>query len=197
MKTKICSKCKKEKPIDQFYKRSDRDIGIASSCKKCCQEYANRPEEREKRRKHFKVYKLTEGYKEYKKHHGEVYMKEYRELNKIQIAKKHLEYITNKRKTDINYRLTENLRKRLNHALKGDTKFSSVLKLLGCSLESLKNHLESQFLPGMSWNNYGEWHVDHIRSCYTFDLSKLSEQHKCFNWKNLQPLWAEENCSKH
>jgi len=197
MKTKICSKCKIKKSVKEFYKRSDRKVGIMPSCKKCCQEYCSKPEVKRNRREHFKIYKLTEGYKKYKKHHSEVYMKEYREKNKIQIAKKHLEYITNKRKTDINYRLTENLRKRLNHALKGDTKFSSVLKLLGCSLESLKKHLESQFKPGMFWNNYGEWHIDHIRSCYTFNLSKLSEQRKCFNWTNLQPLWAEENCSKH
>ena len=146
-----------------------------------------------------KLYKKTHNgqIEQGKKDNREVYMKEYRIKNKVQIAKKHMEYLTKKRKTDINYRLAENLRKRLNHALKGNTKFSSVLKLLGCSLESLKKHLESQFKSGMSWKNYGVWHVDHIRSCYTFDLSKLSEQHKCFNWKNLQPLWAEENCSKH
>jgi hypothetical protein len=197
MKTKICSKCKKKKLINEFYKRSDRKIGVQSCCKKCSQEYASSTEIRDKRKEHYKVYKMTEGFKKYKKNHTEVYMKEYREKNKEKIYKQHYIYLKKKRKTNINYRLTENLRKRLNHAIKGNTKFSSVLKLLGCSLESLKQHLESQFKSGMSWINYGKWHIDHIRSCYTFDLSKLSEQRKCFNWKNLQPLWAEENCSKH
>jgi cation transport ATPase len=197
MKTKICSKCKIEKSIDMFGKNSSRLDGVQTYCQECTKKYRKHYDKTPNRKKYLENYKTTEGYKKYKKNHQEVYMKEYRELNKVQIAKKHLEYLTIKRHTDINYRLTENLRKRLNHALKGNTKFSSVLKLLGCSLEFLKQHLESQFKPGMSWINYGEWHVDHIRSCYTFNLSKPSEQRKCFNWKNLQPLWAEENCRKH
>jgi len=48
----------------------------------------------------------------------------------------------------------------------------------------------------MSWNNHGEWHIDHIKPCTSFDLSKLSEQKKCFHYKNLQPLWAKDNLSK-
>jgi hypothetical protein len=48
----------------------------------------------------------------------------------------------------------------------------------------------------MSWSNYGKWHVDHIKSCASFDLSKEDEQRKCFHYTNLQPLWAEENLSK-
>ena len=70
------------------------------------------------------------------------------------------------------------------------------MKLVGCSIDQLKQHLEFQFKPGMTWNNYGKWHVDHKKPCASFDLSKPSEQRKCFNWKNLQPLWAEENLSK-
>ena len=50
----------------------------------------------------------------------------------------------------------------------------------------------------MNWLNYGRhgWHVDHIRPCASFDLSKPSEQKKCFNYKNLQPLWEEDNLAK-
>jgi len=48
----------------------------------------------------------------------------------------------------------------------------------------------------MSWDNYGEWHVDHKRPCASFDLSKLKEQRVCFHYMNLQPLWAAENLSK-
>ena len=49
----------------------------------------------------------------------------------------------------------------------------------------------------MSWTNYGAWHVDHIVSCKTFNLTKPEEQKKCFNYTNLQPLWAEINLKKH
>jgi hypothetical protein len=48
----------------------------------------------------------------------------------------------------------------------------------------------------MSFKNYGKWHIDHIRPCASFDLSKASEQKECFHYTNLQPLWAEDNLSK-
>ena len=70
------------------------------------------------------------------------------------------------------------------------------MKLVGCSIEKLKQHLESQFKEGMTFSNYGKWHIDHIRPCTSFDLSKLDEQYKCFHYTNLQPLWAEENLRK-
>ena len=57
----------------------------------------------------------------------------------------------------------------------------------------LRLHLQSKFKPGMSFSNYGKWHIDHIIPCSRFDLNKEEEQYKCFNYKNLQPLWAEEN----
>lgn len=70
------------------------------------------------------------------------------------------------------------------------------MELIGCELSTLKEHLESQFKPGMSWENYGDWHVDHIRPCSSFDLTKNEEQQKCFHYSNLQPLWAHENLKK-
>jgi hypothetical protein len=56
--------------------------------------------------------------------------------------------------------------------------------------------MESLFLEGMSWDNYGKWHIDHIRPCSSFDLSDTEQQKICFNYKNLQPLWAEDNLRK-
>ena len=72
------------------------------------------------------------------------------------------------------------------------------MKLIGCSIESLKNYLEKQFKKDMTWHNHGlyGWHIDHIRPCISFDLIKKSEQKKCFHYTNLQPLWAKENLSK-
>lgn len=51
----------------------------------------------------------------------------------------------------------------------------------------------------MTWENYGfyTWHIDHIRPCASFDLSDPEQQKICFNYKNMQPLWAHENLSKH
>lgn len=48
----------------------------------------------------------------------------------------------------------------------------------------------------MSWENYGEWHIDHIKPCSSFDLSDPKQQKECFNYTNLQPLWAIDNLKK-
>ena len=119
-------------------------------------------------------------------------MKKYQKTHRIERN----QHEKNRRKIDSNYRILVNIRTRINLALKRNSKITTTTKLLDCSLEFLKQHLESQFKPGMTWNNYGKWHIDHIRPCSSFDLSKMSEQKKCFNWKNLQPLWEKENLIK-
>jgi hypothetical protein len=104
--------------------------------------------------------------------------------------------MNDRRKVDINFRLLYSLRHRLNMALKGKNKSVSTIKLLGCSIDLFRLHLESKFTKRMSFNNYGKWHIDHIKPCASFDLSKESEQRKCFHYTNLQPLWAYDNLSK-
>jgi hypothetical protein len=69
--------------------------------------------------------------------------------------------------------------------------------LIGCDISWLKEWLELHFREGMTWQNYGRiWHIDHIRPCAVFDLTKVEEQEKCFHWTNLQPLFAKENIKK-
>ena len=68
--------------------------------------------------------------------------------------------------------------------------------MLGCSLARAVKHLESKFLNGMSWENYGEWHIDHRKPLAWFDLTDAGEVAKACHYKNLQPLWARENQSK-
>jgi hypothetical protein len=97
---------------------------------------------------------------------------------------------------DINFKIRHYLSTRLYKALKGYSKSKRTLELLGCSIDRLKQHLESQFTKGMSFNNYGKWHIDHIKPCARFNLSLVSEQRSCFNYTNLQPLWAVENLRK-
>ena len=48
----------------------------------------------------------------------------------------------------------------------------------------------------MNWQNYGTWHVDHIKPVKKFDLRIEKERQKCFHYSNLQPLWAKENMKK-
>jgi len=70
-------------------------------------------------------------------------------------------------------------------------------ELLGCSLDTLREWLESNFVEGMAWNNYGTiWHIDHTMPCSVFDFSIDENRKTCFHWTNLAPLFGEENLSK-
>lgn len=143
---------------------------------------------------------LIEKQKEYYKLHIEekkIYDKEYIKDNKELRNRQAREYIKQRRHNDISFKILCNLRTRTWRALKGKVKKSNkTIKLVGCSIEFLKKHLEKQFTEGMNWDNYGKWHVDHIKPCASFDLTKESEQRECFHYTNLQPLWAKENLSK-
>jgi len=105
-------------------------------------------------------------------------------------------YGRRRRKYDLNYRILNSLRSRLWHSIRNNQKYGSTLELIGCSVENLKHYLENKFADGMSWDNYGKWHIDHIIPCASFDLSKPKEQKRCFNYKNLQPLWRIDNIIK-
>lgn len=111
---------------------------------------------------------------------------------------KFLERRRNRLKVDIGFKMRTNLCRRINHSIKKGFKSKSTLELLGCSVDYLKIHLESQFKDGMTWENYGHkgWHIDHIRPCASFDLTDPEQQKKCFHYSNLQPLWHQDNFSK-
>lgn len=119
----------------------------------------------------------------------------WREKNKEKNNANMREYYR-KRKKEPQYRIRLNLRSRFNDALKRSFTGRPSLSLIGCSVEFLKKHLESKWIEDMSWENYGKWHIDHIIPCRSFDLTVQSQQDECFNWKNLQPLWAIDNLKK-
>ena len=88
------------------------------------------------------------------------------------------------------------LRNRINQALLRNQKVGTLEYLLGCSIEECRKHLESKFEEEMSWQNHGEWHIEHRRPCASFDLTNEEEQKMCFHYTNLQPMWAPDNLSK-
>ena len=67
---------------------------------------------------------------------------------------------------------------------------------LNCSLTDFKRRFELLFKDGMNWDNYGKWHVDHIKPCSSYNLTNLNQKKECFNLLNFQPLWAQENIAK-
>jgi IS30 family transposase len=94
------------------------------------------------------------------------------------------------------YRETRNLRYLVWRSYKGLTKPESSFNLLGCTLQEFQTHLESLFQPGMTHENYGEWHIDHIRPLVSFDLTQEDQRRASCHYTNLQPLWAKDNLSK-
>ena len=134
----------------------------------------------------------------YREHRKKVlkYNREYYVKNRQKIINYNITYRKEKRRNDIHIRLKDRLSKRIWDAVKQNRKSKKSMQLLGCTIPELKKHLQKQFKPGMTWNNYGKWHIDHIKPCCSFDLSKPEEQAICFNYNNLQPLWAKENFHK-
>ena len=94
------------------------------------------------------------------------------------------------------------LRTRVYKGLHGANKSASTTELLGRSIEESELHLEAHFWPAddthpaMSWSNQGLRHCDHIIPCSSFDLDDPAQQQQCFNFKSLQPLWAQDNIAK-
>lgn len=81
---------------------------------------------------------------------------------------------------------------------KGGKRGSRWEVLLGYTKEELKSHLEAQFKKGMTWENAGEWHIDHIVpvASFTYESATDPEFKACWALTNLRPLWAKENLTK-
>lgn len=114
-------------------------------------------------------------------------------------ARKHnrqrkIAYQLDRKKNHLPTKLRENLKSRLKDLFRKPTK-TSIVKYLGCSIAELKIYLESKFLPGMSWDNYGlhGWHIDHIKPVNAFSEEEIF---LASHYANLQPLWAEDNLKK-
>jgi hypothetical protein len=224
LKFKFCSKIdcpvKTEQPAENFGLRKDRN-SLKPQCKTC---------DRIKRMKwhkehptyskdwHIKNPNYNKDYyqknrsridkanknSDWEKKNGRAYHKEYYNKNKKDLLTKNILYCKKRRNLEPEFRMTYNLRRRLNLAIRGKCKSANTLNLIGCSWKFLITHLERRFYNNprtgepMTWDNYSlkGWHVDHIIPCIEFDLLNPEEQRKCFHYTNLQPLWAEDNLRK-
>lgn len=94
------------------------------------------------------------------------------------------------------------IRDRLNHRVAGallscsTRKTNKTTHYIGCSIQYLKKWFEFQFTDRIGWHNYGEWHIDHVTPCSSYDLTNESEQLECFNWRNLRPCLSIDNLTK-
>jgi hypothetical protein len=221
MVTKKCSKCKQVKEVCFFSKNNKTKDKLHCSCKECDKEKYFKNRERnilnmrdykknnpEKLKEYY--LKNQENYKQYresKKDLNKFYMKDYY-FNNLEKRKKYLELTKEKRnlkrniyqkersKSDSLFKLKIYVRNRIGFYLKKNniTKRNNTFKIVGCSPQELKIHLEQKFIDGMSWDNQGEWHIDHIIPLSSAQTEE--ELYKLCHFTNLQPMWALDNIKK-
>lgn len=222
--SKKCPKCNKIKCINDFGKNKSKITGYQDYCKSCRtiyytenkdkiglyhkKRYWKTPEKFRKEaieyrqnnqdKKHLqdKNYQLMhpKQYKTYQKQYGKIWRSDPKnKLKRRQQAKIRYD-------SEPAFKLLGNLRCRMRYALKNNQKCGHTIKLLMCTVDDWRKHLEGQFTEGMSWNNYGnkkgQWTVDHIIPCDFFNLIDPVEQYMCFRWQNTQPMWHVKNLSK-
>lgn len=206
--TRCCLKCSKlyEK---KYYKKNEAKL--KKRLRQSIYYKKNILKIRNKDRQRSKTYKFKKRTKEYNKRDyvrekRRNYNKAYRKNNYQKLLLKDRIYKKEVRSKNTLYLLKENYRRRILLALKSKKAFKSksLTKLLGCSIENYKRYLENKFYINpktgetMSWENHGlkGWHIDHIKPLTNFNLVKIKEQMKAFNFKNTQPMWAYENLRK-
>ena len=190
MKTKICSKCEKEKEVCLFIKDKRNIDGIGSYCKVC--HNLRSSIWRKNKPNYLKDYYQNVISKN--REQENIRNKIWRENNKD----KSREFEKNKKNSNPFYKIIKNITSDLSKYIKISEikKSNRTIKYIGCTPEELRKHLESQFTEGMSWDNYGiiGWHIDHK---LPKSLIMCEEDiFIIFNYKNLQPLWYVDNIRK-
>lgn len=213
---KICSKCKQQKELFDFPIKNISKDGYGNNCKSCVKEYnkaydfkkynlENKDKISKRSSKYYQKNKehILSRTKDYFNNHKEEHRtrtKKWYQENKEYHQTKIKIYTKKRLKEDPIFKLKETLRKRMYDLLiKNKTpKVYSASILLGCTVQECKQHIESNFKEGMSWNNHGSyWEIDHIKPCSLFDLTDIEQQKQCFHYTNLQPLTISENRSKY
>jgi hypothetical protein len=127
--------------------------------------------------------------------------KEWVSKNRDKINSSARNYYHNVIKNNPHKKIATTLRKRLLTALRfkelrTSKKMGSFVADLGCSIPNFKKYIEEQFSNGMSWENHGVWHLDHIKPLALFDLTSREQFLEACHYSNYQPLWAKDNLSK-
>jgi hypothetical protein len=147
--------------------------------------------------------KISEYYSKWKKdkkQHLKEYHKQWRMENVDKWRKTKRDYERNRKATDPLYKLISNFRTAIYQVLKESNveKNKHYFDILQYTPEQLITHLELQFKDTMSWDNYGEWHVDHKLPITHFNIVEMGDDEfmKCWSLDNLQPMWGVENIRK-
>ena len=190
---KFCKDCNFTKPLSDFYKTETGVKGVSTRCKPCHNTKSKKynkehPDQRLETGRRFyanhpeRCHETSRRWSAENKNWKAAYIRRQREENPQLLIR-----------TSVGNMVRYGLRKRA--AGKGG---KSVFSVLPYSLEELMAHLEGLFQPGMTWKNYGEWHIDHIKPNCSFSYSSTDDPEftECWKLSNLQPLWKNENLSK-
>jgi hypothetical protein len=200
---KTCTKCQQAKPLDDFAKNPTGSFGRRGDCKACrrryCKSWYDDLEQEAKTARHQRDGKAEwqAAYYQRNKERHRVRCDQWAALNR----ERHKECMRNamrRRRSSAKGRLESNVGGAVYRALRGRKGGSPSFQLLGFTIEDLMAHLERQFREGMTWDNYGQWHVDHIRPLASFSYEKPDDLEFKLAWAltNLRPLWAKDNIAK-
>jgi len=199
METKVCTKCSIEKSLLEYNVCSRVKDGRKAECREC--QRLGSKEYKLKNNKKIKEYnsKWNSENKTYYQEYRKIWMVENYDkvlATRKRFKEKNFSYYNNynkqRKKQDVLFRLIFDMRNSVNRYLKYRSK--RTFDIVGCTPESLREHLETQFINGMSWDNRSEWHIDHI---IPLSSAKTEEElYKLCHYSNLQPLWAGDNLSK-
>lgn len=183
---KHCPKCDSNKLLSMFFVNKSNKDGRQRICKACKKEIDKKW--------------LSENpkyHKEYDKQRYEI--KGPHKANRDNLKKVQKRADAKRRSTPkgkLTYCLSWGIRDSLKRGTKSGRHWESLVDF---TIDQLKTHLGKLFKPGMTWENYGEWHIDHKIPIAAFNFNKPEDLDfkRCWTLKNLQPLWAKENMSKH
>lgn len=179
----------------RYYKKNKEAINAR------VREYMTNEENRKKKEASEKAWvkknraKVNARSEKWRKRHPERWqgvLEKYRENNRERL---NAEY-NYRMRHDPDFKIPRALRNRLYTAIKRGYKAGSAVSDLGCSIEDFKEYIAAQFQPDMTWENWGEWHLDHIKPLNSFNLSDREQFLEACHFSNMQPLWAAENLSK-
>jgi hypothetical protein len=191
---KNCSHCHENRELSEYVNCPASWDSLRPTCNVCLHE--TRVENKER------ITAYNKDYWQKTKEEQTIKNREWKENNRDRYNKYMREYKRDwekeQRRTNPQFKMAKNLRTRLYVALRDQSAKKDVrtFDLIGCDQSFLRGWLEAKFRPGMTWENYGKWHIDHIKPCASFDLTDLEQQKECCSYKNLQPLWAHDNISK-
>lgn len=196
---KKCSNCKEVKSTTEFYKDRSKNDGFRKQCKKC---YNNKHVLSKNPKKLLTEEERVESKKEAcKKWRSKNkskfvgYSRKWKKENKDKVALQKKRY-RQKKENDPLFKVKRSVRRRLWKIISsnGFLKNKNTEAIIGCTWTELKKYLEEKFVEDMSWDNYGEWHIDHIIPLAAAESEE--DIYRLNHYTNLQPLWAIDNLKK-